>query len=90
MAVSTKMAVFWVVAPCSLVEVYQCFRGPCCLHHQALQPRRQPSSPLLSGRKEVKLSGKFTFPLCHCNISNTSHKDQIYPFQISQKWLIVK
>jgi hypothetical protein len=30
----TKMAVFWVVAPCSLVEVYQRFRGPCCLHHQ--------------------------------------------------------
>jgi hypothetical protein len=33
-AVYTKIAVFWVVAPCSLVEVYQCFRGPCCLHHQ--------------------------------------------------------
>jgi hypothetical protein len=33
-AVSTKMAVFWVVAPCSPVEVYQRFRGPCCLHHQ--------------------------------------------------------
>jgi hypothetical protein len=31
---SAKMAVFWVVAPCSLVEVYQRFRGPCCLHHQ--------------------------------------------------------
>jgi hypothetical protein len=30
-AVSTKMAVFWVVAPCSLVEVYQRFRGPCYL-----------------------------------------------------------
>jgi hypothetical protein len=29
-----KMAVFWVVAPCSLVEVYQRFGGPCCLHHQ--------------------------------------------------------
>jgi hypothetical protein len=28
------MAVFWVVAPCSLVELYQRFRGPCCLHHQ--------------------------------------------------------
>jgi hypothetical protein len=27
MAVSMKMVVFWVVAPCSLVEVYQCFRG---------------------------------------------------------------
>jgi hypothetical protein len=46
-----KIAVFWVVAPCSLVEVYQRFRGPCCFHHQgnlpdymALQPRRQPSS----------------------------------------------
>jgi hypothetical protein len=33
-AVSTNMAVFWVVAPCSLVEVHQSFRGPCCLHHQ--------------------------------------------------------
>jgi hypothetical protein len=31
-----KMAVFWVVAPCSLVDVYQRFRGPCCLHHQGL------------------------------------------------------
>jgi hypothetical protein len=28
-----KIHVFWVVAPCSLVEVYQRFRGPCCLHH---------------------------------------------------------
>jgi hypothetical protein len=26
-AVSIKMAVFWVVAPCHLVEVYQHFRG---------------------------------------------------------------
>jgi hypothetical protein len=25
------MSVFWVVAPCSLVEVYQRFRDPCCL-----------------------------------------------------------
>jgi hypothetical protein len=33
-AVSMKIAVFWVVAPCSLVEFYQRFRGPCCLHHQ--------------------------------------------------------
>jgi hypothetical protein len=52
-AVSTKMAVFWVVAPCSVVEVYQRFRYLCCLHliallmeapyYTALQPRRQPS-----------------------------------------------
>jgi hypothetical protein len=31
---SYKMAVFWVIVPCSLVVVYQRFRGPCCLHHQ--------------------------------------------------------
>jgi hypothetical protein len=29
-----KMDVFWVVEPCSLVEVYHRFRGTCCLHHQ--------------------------------------------------------
>jgi hypothetical protein len=29
-----KMVVFLVVAPCSLVEVYQRFTGACCLHHQ--------------------------------------------------------
>jgi hypothetical protein len=33
-----KMDVFWVVAPCSLVEFYQRFRGPCCLHHQGVRP----------------------------------------------------
>jgi hypothetical protein len=29
-----KMAVFWVVAPCNIVEGYHRFRGSCCLHHQ--------------------------------------------------------
>jgi hypothetical protein len=33
MAASMKMAVFWVVAPCSLVEVHRRFRSACCLHH---------------------------------------------------------
>jgi hypothetical protein len=32
-ATSVKMSVFWVVAPCSLVCVYQRFRGLYCLHH---------------------------------------------------------
>jgi hypothetical protein len=32
--ICSKVAAFWVVATCSLVEVYQRFRGPCCLHHQ--------------------------------------------------------
>jgi hypothetical protein len=34
------MAVFWVVAPYILVEVYQCFRGPCCLHHLMMEAIR--------------------------------------------------
>jgi hypothetical protein len=42
-----KMTVFWIVAPCSLIEVYRPFRGACCLHHledrTAQQPRRQSS-----------------------------------------------
>jgi hypothetical protein len=29
-----SMAVFWVVALCSLVEVYWCFRGACCIYHE--------------------------------------------------------
>jgi hypothetical protein len=28
------MKLFWGVAPRSLEEVYQRFRGACCLHHQ--------------------------------------------------------
>jgi hypothetical protein len=30
MVASMKVAVFWVIAPCSLVEIYQRFRGTCC------------------------------------------------------------
>jgi hypothetical protein len=29
-----KRAVIWVIAPCSLVEVYQRFKGPRCLRQQ--------------------------------------------------------
>jgi hypothetical protein len=31
-----KMAVFWDVAPCSMVEVYRRFRDACSLHHHVL------------------------------------------------------
>jgi hypothetical protein len=37
-AASMKMAVFWVVASCSLVEVFRRFRGARCLHHQGDRP----------------------------------------------------
>jgi hypothetical protein len=35
-----KVAVFWVVAPCSTVEVYRLFRGANCPHHRATTHRR--------------------------------------------------
>jgi hypothetical protein len=31
-AVTVKIIVFWVVAPCSLVVRHQCFGGTCCLN----------------------------------------------------------
>jgi hypothetical protein len=34
---SEKMSVFWVVVLCSVAEVYQHFRGPCCLYHQGVE-----------------------------------------------------
>jgi hypothetical protein len=34
MVMSMKMAVFWDVAPCSLVDIDRCFRGAYSFHHQ--------------------------------------------------------
>jgi hypothetical protein len=33
-AASMKMEVFWVVVPCSMVNIDPCCRGACCLSHQ--------------------------------------------------------
>jgi hypothetical protein len=41
-AANMKMAVFWVVASCSLVEVYIVTK--LLPHYTVLQPRRQPST----------------------------------------------
>jgi hypothetical protein len=48
-AASMKMAVFCVVASCSLVEVYWRLRGACCLHHQAIALKRRQTSARLHG-----------------------------------------
>jgi hypothetical protein len=42
------MAVFWVAAPCSLVEVYQRFRGHCCLHHALMMHVARTSETLVN------------------------------------------
>jgi hypothetical protein len=31
-AANMRMAVFWVVTPCSLIKFYRRFRDTCCLH----------------------------------------------------------
>jgi hypothetical protein len=78
MAVSTKMAVFWVVAPCSLVEVYQRFRGPCCLHYQ-------PWSALISLLPtKVSAEGHLRIKSLFNNRNKICIKD--FGVKISQKW----
>jgi hypothetical protein len=44
-AASIKMAVFWGVAPCSVVEVYRRYRGIFCLHHHGDSPRLYGATP---------------------------------------------
>jgi hypothetical protein len=44
-AASMKIAVFWVVAPCSLVEVYRRFTGACCIHHQGDHKTTRRNNP---------------------------------------------
>jgi hypothetical protein len=46
----TKMAVFWVVAPCSLVEVYERLRGSCCLDHHGATTQKTASFVLTAAR----------------------------------------
>jgi len=58
-----KTADWWDAVPCSLVEMYQCVRGACCLcnqhacmqHHglHGITPRRLQSSGGLQPSKEV-------------------------------------
>jgi hypothetical protein len=45
-AVGMKLAIFWVVAPCSLVEVYRRLRGAYCLHYQGDRPDDEGSKHL--------------------------------------------
>jgi hypothetical protein len=56
-----KMAVFCVVLLCSLVEVYQCFRGACCLHHQ----NNDSSLTQCNIPEEIHLHDFISFHLLH-------------------------
>jgi hypothetical protein len=39
------MTVFWITAPCSMVEIYKRFRGSCCFHLQGDSPHDGGSKP---------------------------------------------
>jgi hypothetical protein len=62
-AVSIKMTVFWDVAPCSLAEVYQCFRGVCCCAIIALMLE-------ISGTSETSVN---FYQTTWCNTPEDSH-----------------
>jgi hypothetical protein len=73
-AVSTKMAVFWVVMLCSLVEVYQCFGGPCCLHHQGdalMMEAARTSETLVNFYQTTRCYNPEDSPLCFKEVSAT-------------------
>jgi hypothetical protein len=72
------MAVFWVLAPCSLVEVCQRFRGPCCLYHLGDDSSRQ-QGPLKRWQTSTRLHGATTqktaiFVLTAVRTSNPNYK----------------
>jgi hypothetical protein len=71
------MAVFWVVAPSSLVEVYRRFGGACCLHHQGDRQTTRRNNPEDSHRHtysrenlkphRVELRSAKTWTVCKYN-----------------------
>jgi hypothetical protein len=93
MASSMKMTVFWVVAPCSLVEVYQRFRGISCFHHQGWNAETSVnSSTRLQGATSQK-TAIFTLNLYSVskreNEFHTHTKQQIkLQFWITVCWIL--
>jgi hypothetical protein len=68
------MAVFWVVAPCSPVEVYQSFRGPCCLHHQGASSicMKYENNPMLVMIYIIKYIKELSVPI-HVKIESEAN-----------------
>jgi hypothetical protein len=58
-----KIAVFWVIVLCSLVEVYQRFGGACCLHHQD----NELITLMMEAESTSETSVNFYHTTCHNN-----------------------
>jgi hypothetical protein len=68
-----KMAVFWVVATCSLVEVYRRFRGTCSFHHQAMIFARGLLIALMTGAKSTSETSVNVYQTTRRNNPEDSH-----------------
>jgi hypothetical protein len=66
-----KMAVFWDIAPCSLVDTDRRFRGAYCLHYHSDRPEFSNAMKMSFGFKGLtRLSYKFpTFLSIHSLLS---------------------
>jgi hypothetical protein len=51
-----KMTVYWVLAPCCLIEVYRCFGGTCYLHHQGTAAARKTANFILAAVRTRNLT----------------------------------
>jgi hypothetical protein len=71
--VNIKMAAFWVVAPCSLVEIYWRFRAALCLHHKDDVGAMSP----WWWRHKVQLKHRWTSTILH---GATTQKTAIFIF----------
>jgi hypothetical protein len=63
MAASMKIAVFWVVAQCGLVQVYRRSRDACCLRYQGYESSPwwwREKAPLKRRSTSIRLHGATT------------------------------
>jgi hypothetical protein len=52
-----KVALFWDIAPCTLVYIHHCFGGDCSLHHQEYSVLRlEPTQNNNKGIRNVDIS----------------------------------
>jgi hypothetical protein len=70
-AVSMKMVIFWVIAPCSLEEVHRRFRGVCHLHHQG-------SSSIIAPMIEAARTSETSVNFYHTIRRNNSDRNAVF------------
>jgi hypothetical protein len=75
-----NIAVFWVVALCSLVDVYRHIRGARCLHHPGSDDGADDNASIIALMMEAASTSETSVNFCHttrCNNPEDSHLDAI-------------